>query len=109
MKSTSIPESTRNQVLEIVANFNHMTFPDGDCYYEARFKGKFLYLDRCDFGKIGPICRLTFNGKIDDWSFAIFKWSNERYDSDDWMISSKGSLDNIVKDAMNTGLEAYPV
>ena len=33
---------------------------------------KYLYLDRCDFGEIGPICRLTYKGKMDDWEFVIF-------------------------------------
>jgi hypothetical protein len=108
MKSTAIPEEIREQVRDIVINFNRTTFPSGDCYFEVRFHGKFLYLDRCDYGTVGPMCRLTYNGKVDDWSFAIFRWSNERYDSDEWMISTQGSLKSIVEDAMDTGLDIYP-
>ena len=72
-------------------------------------RGKFLYLDRSDYGRIGPVCRLTYTGDMDDWEFAIFKWSSETYDPDEWMFPGSGEVDGTVKGAMKAGLEAYPV
>ena len=59
MRKKAIPDDVREKVAKIVARFNKNTFHSDDCYYEIKFQGKRLYLNRCDYGKIGPICRLT--------------------------------------------------
>jgi hypothetical protein len=58
---------------------------------------------------VGPICRLTYTGKLDDWGFAIFKWSNERYDPDEWFFPGAEELDGTIEGAMRSGLKAYSV
>lgn len=108
MKSKAIPDEVRKQAEEIVEGFNRKTFRDSDCYYAMRIQGKFLYLDRCDFGKVGPICRLTYTGKVDGWDFAIFKWSSEAYDPDEWMFPGSEYVDGTIEGAMKAGLDAYP-
>ena len=108
MKSKAIPEDVRRQAEQIVEQFNRKTFIRDDCYYVPRFRGKNLYLHRCDWGRVGPICRLTYTGKMDDWKFAIFKWSSERYDPDEWLFPGAESVDGTIEGAMNAGLEAYP-
>lgn len=107
MRKKAIPDDVREKVEKIVEQFNKKSQRD-DCYYEPRFKGKYLYLDRCDFGRMGPICRLTYTGKMDDWQFAIFKWSTETYDSDEWMFPGTEEVDGTVEGAMEAGLQAYP-
>jgi hypothetical protein len=77
MKSKAIPKDVREEVEGIVERFNRQFSRRKDCYYVARFKTKYLYLDRSDFGSIGPVCRLTYTGKMGKWGFAIFKWSSE--------------------------------
>ncbi len=109
MKTKGIPKEIKEKVESIVTQYNKKKFKKNDCYYEARFKGRYLYLYRCDYGKIGPICRLTFNGKMDNWDFAIFKWSNEMYDPHEWMFPGSGLVDGTIEGAMNAGLKAYPV
>jgi len=108
MKSKAIPENVKSEVKEIVDCFNRETFSRDDCYYEARFKGRHLYLDRSDYGRIGPICRLTYTGKINAWEFAIFKWSTEKYNANEWFFPGAESVDGTVQGAMVAGLEAYP-
>ena len=108
MRKKAIPDDVREKVEEIVDRFNKNTFRSGDCYYEATFRGKHFYLNRCDYGKTGPICRFTYNGKMDNWEFAIFKWSTETYDSDEWMFPGSGEIDGTVDGAMMAGLQAYP-
>ena len=108
MKKAAIPDDIKRQVHEIVDRFNRENSARDDCYYEARFRSKYIYLDRCDFGKVGPICRLTYTGSMDGWEFAIFKWSSEKYDPDEWFFPGGELADGTVEGAMKAGLEAYP-
>lgn len=108
MKTKGIPDDVKQKVEDIIQEFNRSTFRRSDCFYRARFKGKYLYLDRCDFGNMGPICRLTYTGNMDGWEFAIFKWSSERYDPDEWLFPGSEHVDGTLEGAMKAGLEAYP-
>ena len=71
----------------IVEQFNRKDSGCDDCYYEAQFRGQYCYLHRSDYGRLGPICRLTYTGRMDGWKFAIFKWSSEMYDPNEWRHS----------------------
>jgi hypothetical protein len=77
--------------------------------YSARFKGKYLYLDRTDRSKPLPICRLTWNGKMDNWDFAIYKYSSEKYDPEEWFFPGEEFVDGTVTGAMKAGMEAYEI
>ena len=76
--------------------------------YVPRYKGKFLYLDRQDYGRLHPICRLEYTGKMEEWSFAIYKYSDEHYDAEEWFFPGSGYVDGTIEGAMKAGLEAYP-
>ena len=107
--SAAIPDEVKQEVETIVQRFNQENWNRDDCYYEAQFRGKHCYLYRSDYGRLGPICRLTYTGKMDDWGFAIFKWSSERYDANEWLFPGSELVDGTVEGAMRAGLEAYPV
>lgn len=77
--------------------------------YSARFKGKYLYLDRTDHGKPSPVCRLTWNGQMDNWDFAIYKYSDNCYDSEEWFFPGANEVDGTVTGAMKAGMTAYPM
>jgi hypothetical protein len=70
--------------------------------------GKFLYLDRKDYGRLQPICRLEYTGNMQEWSFAIYKYSDERYDEEEWFFPGAEHVDGTLEGAMKAGLEAYP-
>jgi len=105
----SVPEDVKREVEAVVERFNREKSRRDDCYYESQFRGKHCYLNRSDYGRLGPICRLTYTGKIDDWKFAIFKWSSETYAPDEWFFPGSEVVDGTVEGAMRAGLEAYPV
>lgn len=105
----AIPDEIQQEVQRRVEAFNTNVLDAKKCSYHARFRGKYLYLDRCDFGRTGPICRLTYTGKMDAWEFSIFKWSSESYDPSEWMFPGSGECDGTIEGAMRAGLEAYPV
>ena len=74
MTKKGIPDNVKAQINEIVAQFNEGS-GDPTCFYTTRFRGNYLYLDRSDFGRIGPICRLKYTGDMNKWEFAIYKYS----------------------------------
>jgi len=98
---------TNNQKLDIeksVLSFNERH----GCLYQARFRGKYIYLDRADFsGAFSPICKLTFNGSIEDLEFSIYKYSTGKYCPDEIFFPGIQCLDGTVEGAMLAGLEAY--
>jgi hypothetical protein len=108
-RKKSIPDEVKRQVEENVDNFNRATFRgDPSYYFIARFKGDCVYLDRYEYGRSGPICRLTWKGGMDNWEFAIYKYSKDRYDPDEWFFPGSGYVDGTVEGAMKAGMEAYP-
>jgi hypothetical protein len=109
MAKKQIPDDVRAQVEAIVDRFNKKELRGQRCFYIARFRGSYLYLDRNDWGRISRVCRLRHNGAMDNWEFAIFKYSDERYDLDEWMFPGSGHIDGTVEGALRAGLEAYPV
>lgn len=59
-------------------------------------------------GNQGQICRLTYTGDLNSWDFAIYKYSKNRYDPNEWFFPGSGYFDGTVEGAMKAGLEAYP-
>jgi len=41
------------------------------------------------------------------WYFAIYKYSDERYDEEDWFFPGNEFVDGTVKGALKAGMEAY--
>lgn len=107
MAKVAIPEEIRQQVEAIVAQFNK-TELRGSVSYSVHFRGKFAYLDRTAYGKSGPICRLTYQGEMDNCEFAIYKYSDNRYDAKEWFFPGSGEVDGTVVGAMRAGMAAYP-
>ena len=42
------------------------------------------------------------------WSFAIYKYSDEQYDEEEWFFPGSEHVDGTIEGAMKAGLEAYP-
>lgn len=108
MSSKNIPSEIKKQVDKKVAAFNQNVIRNPNIYYLTRYRGRFLYLERFNYGRSGPICRLEYTGSIDNWDFAIFKYSDERYDPEEWFFTGANHVDGTVEGAMKAGLEAYP-
>lgn len=76
--------------------------------FYSLFKGDFLYLNRIEGKRDGPIARLKFKGKIDNWEFAIFRWSNERYDPHEFLFRGANHIDGSIEGALKARHAAYP-
>jgi hypothetical protein len=104
----TIPDDIKKRADEIVRRFNATVIKNADCYYVARYKGSYLYLDRIEYGRLGPICRLKYSGDLTKWEFAIFKYSDEVYDPEEWFFPGSQYVDGTIEGAMRAGREAYP-
>jgi hypothetical protein len=102
-----IPDEVKTDVAARVEHFNATTIRNPLYVYVPRYKGKFLYLDRQDYGRLSPICRLEYTGNMQKWSFAIYKYSDERYDAEEWFFPGSEHVDGTIEGAMKAGLEAY--
>ena len=111
MAKKIIPLKIRQEIIKRIEIFNHKNFNvrTEDIYYFPEFKGKYLYLKRKESGDISPIARLTYTGNINKWEFAIFRWSREQYDPDEWFFPGVNHIDGTIEGAMKAGLEAYPI
>lgn len=121
MPKQSIPPEIQEEVQKLIDKFNREELKDArsllDAFfpkkikrgYSARFKGKYLYLDRTDRYEPLPICRLTWKGKMDNWDFAIYKYSSERYDPEEWFFPGEELIDGTVTGALKAGMVAYEI
>lgn len=134
-RKNKIPDDIRRQVIAIVTQFNEentlppqanpmqqvlqalgFSSPDLDGSqrrigeYVSRFRGAYLYLDRIGYDRRpSQICRLKWTGAMDKWVFAIYKYSKNRYDPNEWLFPGFGEVDGTVAGAMRAGNQAYPV
>ena len=108
MRGKGIPQEVKKRVDEIVRDFNLRVIKDANIYYVTRYRGSYLYIDRVEYGRRGPICRLKYTGKMDGWEFAIYKYSDERYDADEGFFPGAEYVDGTVEGALMAGLQAYP-
>jgi len=111
MKKPTIPEEIKQEMNKIIDEFNKKIFSDrmDRVAYFAEYKGKYLLLNRKEYGNISPVARLTYTGNSKKWDFAIFKWSIEQYDPEEDYFPGVKYVDGTVEGAMRAGMEAYPV
>lgn len=111
MNKTGIPESVKKEVIKIIEDYNDVMYGHlNSVEYLAEFKGNNLYLKRKEItGDISPMVRLTYTGKMDKWKFAIYKWSSESYDPDEWFFPGSEFVDGTIMGALKAGDKAYPV
>ncbi len=108
MAKKGIPENIKVQVEEIVNRFNQEVIKNPNAFYITRYRGVYLYLSRQGISIAFQVCRLKYNGAINDWDFAIYKHSSDRYDPDEWFFPGSGFVNGTVEGALKAGLEAYP-
>ena len=121
MPKVSISPEIQAEVQKLIDEFNRVNLKESTSLlsvfipsknkrgYSARFKGKYLYLDRTDRSEPLPICRLAWNGKMDNWDFAIYKYSSEKYDPEEWFFPGEEFVDGTLTGAMKAGMAAYEI
>ncbi len=127
----SIPKNIKEEVRAIVNQHNqkHQT------HYQISFRSRFAYLSRIEakpevdlmsllakaMGMDIPrqktrathlietkIGRLGFNTNMKDWDFAVYKYSREAYDAEDWMFPGFEEIDGTIEGALSAAPQIYP-
>jgi len=106
-KNAPISKEIREEISLIIEKFNNNELKERDLEYFAEYSGKFLYLKVIETRVISPVVRLTYTGEFDNWEFAIYKWSIERYDPDEFMFPGAQHVNGTIEGAMKAGIDAY--
>ena len=111
MAKMIIPEAVKKEVIKIIDEYNKVVYGHLDSVrYLAEFRSNNLYLKRKEItGDISPMARLTYTGRMDKWKFAIYKWSSESYDPDEWFFPGSEFVNGTILGALKAGNEAYPI
>ncbi|MEP7108143.1 MAG: hypothetical protein ABI760_09170 [Ferruginibacter sp.] len=110
MTKSLLTKDVRQEATMLIDAFNKKTLKGStDVFYIPKFKGNFLYLHRKEYANISPVARLTYTGDFKKWEFAIFKWSREQYDPEEWFFPGVEHVNGTIEGAMKAGLVAYPV
>lgn len=94
-----ITNETKEEVTKIVATFNKKN----KSTFMVRYRGKFCYLDK----QGSHVGRLEFDGDMKSWSFAVYKYSSNGYDPDEFFFPGNNELDGTIEGALRAGLEIY--
>lgn len=110
MKNLKITKEIKQQIEEAVMQFNSVEFDSigKSYYYFATYRGKFIYLNIQNEETVYKAGRLSYTGDLNDMEFAIYKFSRENYDSDEFMFPGVQYLDGTVNGALQTCNTAYP-
>lgn len=130
----SIPKEVQEQSLQIVETFNKKNKTN----FQLSFRGRFAYLSKIEkrnFDETNTIVemlakqmgipleklpkqesplietklgRLKYEGKMNNWSFAVFRYSRETYDPDEFMFPGAEELDGTIEGALKAGIQLYP-
>jgi len=130
MAKQSIPTDIQTSVQQIVETHNQMH----KMKYQVRFRGKYCYLSRIDdqgeethFMNMAAkmlglpksminqapeietqIGRLEWSGDMNKWGFAVYKYSRDGYDPEEWMFPGREILDGTIEGALKAGKAIYP-
>ena len=114
-----IPKAVKVQVEAAVDQFNRdvirrpggffsILFRKPDRFFSVRFRGLHVYLDRQSGSSVSRRGRLTYTGDITHWDFAIYKYSTDRYDPDEWFFPGSEHVNGTIEGALRACMEAYP-
>jgi len=110
MKKLTLTKEIKQEIEKTIEQFNNQEFAsESDSYaYFATYRGKFIYLNIRNKETVYPAGRLTYTGDLNDMEFAIYKFSKEKYDSDEFMFPGIQHLDGTIKGALHACNTAYP-
>lgn len=110
MKTKMIPQEIKEEIARIIDEFNNEELDLINDFYQyiAKFKGNYVYLNTKKYDSVSPIARLTYSGDMNDWEFAIYKYSSGQYDIDEMFFPGVKYLDGTIKGALYACNTAYP-
>lgn len=109
-KDYAVPIEIQSAIGARVQAFNRKYLAKSESKYLVQIRGKFIYLMYHNVdGSFDNVCRLIYSGDVEDMDFAIFKYSSEKYDPDEFSFSGRNHVNGTIEGAMKAGLKAYPI
>ncbi len=110
MKIRILPKEVKEEILKIIDEFNNeeLDLINDFFRYVAEFKGNCVFIKTKRYKTVSPIARLTYSGDMNNWGFAIYKYSSEKYDKDEFFFPGVEYLDGTMKGALYACNTAYP-
>jgi hypothetical protein len=109
MTNLKIPIEIQEKANQAIADFNLKTFEKNPgIKYFASYRGAFLYLNRIEGNKDGPVARLKFKGSFTNWEFAIYRFTKDNYFPMEYLFPGYDCVDGTIEGAMKAGNKAYP-
>ncbi len=110
MAEYKVPIKIQDEIQNRIDAFCEKKFPGCPCRHIAIIRGKFIYIKRLFADdRLEPVCRLTYEDDIEDMEFAIYKFSKNKYSSDEFFFPGIELVDGTIEGALLAGMEAYPV
>jgi hypothetical protein len=107
-QNSDVPVEIQNELNDRVKKFNEEKLSKSYCKYDIVIKGKFIYLNHQYQGNTtSKVARLTYNGDINKMYFAIYKYSSEMYDPNEFFYPGSEFINGTIEGAMKAGLKAY--
>jgi len=105
-----IPKEKKEKILKIIDEFNNeeLDLINDFFRYIADFKGKHVFISIKKYETVYPVARLTYSGDMNNWEFAIYKYSSDEYDNDVFLFPGIEYLDGTIKGALYACNTAYP-
>jgi hypothetical protein len=108
-KTVNIPDDVKEAIEARVKTFNKAQ----KTQFQVVFKGKYCYLSKMATNFWGKtlqtkLGRLTWTGDIERWEFAVFRYSREIYDPNEFMFPGSEDLNGTIEGAMKAGIKLYP-
>lgn len=99
-----IPDSTKTSVWQRLEERRRERWPQLK-EVKLRFRGRFAYVDGVmPDGEVWPLCRLRYGGYANDWGFAFYAASSEKYEDS---ILPSGAFSGPVEDALDCACGTY--
>ena len=106
--SGALTQELKLEILNRIRKWNEGPGKKFKAPYDPEFKGRHIYLKRQSHNGLEPVFRLSYSGNLEELDFAIFKWSSETYDADEWTFPGFEKCDGTLEGAMEAGMLAYP-
>ncbi len=117
----AIPERVRKSLTDRLETHARTAWSERCVRVDVRFRGEYAYLDAIESNPwIRPdatedkveqirqtptkLCRLTWTGDSETWSFAFYKYSNDRYEPS---ICLDGSFAGSPESCFDTAAQLY--
>lgn len=106
----TIPKEVKKEIQKLVEQFNEDELDLINEFYKyvVEYSGNYAYLKSKLYDDVSPAGRLKYTGDMNNWEFAIYRYSIEEYVPDEAFFPGESYLDGTITGALYCCNTAYP-